>query len=486
MNNWSWGFISPKDVTEVISFKRIDKEPPDSWQYSANRTNRTMYDIQAEGTARLWNLLDLEKIALLADEVGMGKTIQALSVCALLWKLNPDARILVLSPNHSVAENWVNEYKTFINSHLRYSDNLVRTGIGNHAVHEPFLCGNLKALEEIVVSKWCHFIIAKTSSLSVSSTRPDDDQKTRMRAAYQDGLVLNRHIVGEIGGKLDLLIIDEAQYYRKFEGSTLRVNTAKGLFGSSAPFSDLDVEPRIPLAERVLLMTATPNHTCNQDIQRIVRYFNAQLAEHDSQKILERIGVRRLRRLAGKIKYQYRNEEELECNFGDNVLGELFFALYQRKLSTEVAKESGEKRSFTYGYLEGFESTSFERIDDGGKKNTSANGNIADEIEEGSSDPDGKQQFEDFRRNADSELLNKLSNDFKKLFHGDYPVHPKYSRITDSISMFQGDYWDLARDDTNDKNLIFVRRIPSVRELAARINNTYDKLFMKKIYEAGL
>ena len=63
---------------------------------------------------------------ILADEVGMGKTIQALAVCALLWRFNPDARILVLSPNHSVADNWVNEYKTFIThiNQMEISDHL--------------------------------------------------------------------------------------------------------------------------------------------------------------------------------------------------------------------------------------------------------------------------------------------------------------------------------------------------------------------------
>ncbi len=483
MINQTWGFISPEDAAKVISFERIDKEPPDLWQYSANKANRTMYDIQAEGTARLWNLLDLEKVAFLADEVGMGKTIQALAICALLWRLNPDARILVLAPNHSVAENWVNEYKTFISSHLRCSDNLVRTGIGDHAVHEPFLCGNLNALEEIAASKWCHFIIAKTSSLSFSVLNEETSWEKRMLAAYKKGLGLNTILLKKLDRRFDLLIIDEAQYFRKFYGDSLRVSTAKGLFGADNPFKNCEVKTGDRLADRVLLLTATPNHTSNQDIQNIVRYFNVRLAEDDSQTILEKIGVRRLRILAGKMKYQYRNEEDLECNFGDNVLGELFFALYQRKLATEIAKNNKEKRSFTYGYLEGFESTSFERIDCGENKKTETNREISDEIEESSPDPNGKQQSEDFRYNADSKLLNKLSNDYKKLFQGDYPDHPKYDRITDSVIMSREDYWNGTRNDTNDKNLIFVRRIPSVRELAARINNDYDRLFMKKIYE---
>ncbi len=76
---------------------------------------------QAEGAAYLFNLLNEKRTALLADEVGMGKTIQALAVCAALWQQKPDAKILVLAPRNEVAYNWINEYETFINVHYNFS-----------------------------------------------------------------------------------------------------------------------------------------------------------------------------------------------------------------------------------------------------------------------------------------------------------------------------------------------------------------------------
>ena len=200
-----WGFITPAEASKVISFERIVSLRSPQWRYSSKEESKSMFDIQAEGTARIWNHLDADHIAFLADEVGMGKTIQALAVFALLWRIEPDARVMVIAPNHSVAENWVNEYKTFINSHLRDSDNLVRTGIGQHAVHEPFICGNLNALKEIIDSKWCHFVIAKTSSLSIYSSSPDENWDVKMRSAYESGKELNRYIIESMKKNFDLL-----------------------------------------------------------------------------------------------------------------------------------------------------------------------------------------------------------------------------------------------------------------------------------------
>lgn len=63
-----------------------------------------MRNLQAKGSARVFNLLEEHKLALLADEVGMGKTIQSLSVCAALWNQKPTAKILVLAPRDEIAK----------------------------------------------------------------------------------------------------------------------------------------------------------------------------------------------------------------------------------------------------------------------------------------------------------------------------------------------------------------------------------------------
>ena len=96
-------YITPETLTEFVNFYR-DPDKKD-WVYTANN-GTSMQVKQAEGSAFLFNLLIEKGVALLADEVGMGKTIQALAVMAALWKQKPDARVLVLAPRTEIALNF--------------------------------------------------------------------------------------------------------------------------------------------------------------------------------------------------------------------------------------------------------------------------------------------------------------------------------------------------------------------------------------------
>ena len=53
-------------------------------------------DTQTEGTVALFNMLQRNRCAYLADEVGMGKTYVALGVMSLVRYFNPAARIIVI------------------------------------------------------------------------------------------------------------------------------------------------------------------------------------------------------------------------------------------------------------------------------------------------------------------------------------------------------------------------------------------------------
>ncbi|MBK9983883.1 MAG: hypothetical protein IPP15_16190 [Saprospiraceae bacterium] len=65
--------ITPEHLTETVNFFY---NHPD-WYYDRD-LSIGIPKIQAEGTAKLWNMLLDKRIALLADEVGMGKTIRHL------------------------------------------------------------------------------------------------------------------------------------------------------------------------------------------------------------------------------------------------------------------------------------------------------------------------------------------------------------------------------------------------------------------------
>ena len=102
MSESNWGAITPETVSDAINFESSDEK----FKYDANNTI-SMAAKQTEGVAYLWNTLSLHNIAILADEVGMGKTFQALGVASLLWKLKPEAKILVMAPNRDICKHWI-------------------------------------------------------------------------------------------------------------------------------------------------------------------------------------------------------------------------------------------------------------------------------------------------------------------------------------------------------------------------------------------
>jgi len=446
-----WRTIDYQTVSRLINFNAGDP----GWTYAADPDS--MFGKQAEGTARLYNLLAEQRIAMLADEVGMGKTYQALGVAALVWKQNPAARILIIAPNHSVAANWCDEYDSFVKRNYRESDNIVRTAIEETPVYSPYFCSTLREIADVAKQMWCHLFIAKTSSFSYVLYTDEKEHSDKCEAAR----ISAANIRHEIPFAFDLLILDEAHYFRNKNGGSLRVNSAEGFFGG--------IDNACPVADRVLLLTATPNHSGVNDIKNIVSYFDRPLSEKNSDTILQSIGVRRFRRLANKNKYQYREEVPEPASFGNDIEAELFFALYQKKLS-ETYKGQGGSR-FMYGYLEGFESMT--------PPQTHA---TADEDANNKAiEPDNT----DYHKSFDTEILQKLAAAFRKL-NGKPPAHPKYNSFIDRLTaeIASGAIWQASADIADLKHLVFTRRIPSVTEITGRLNHIYDKQYLHKIEAA--
>jgi hypothetical protein len=465
--------ISPVELTRFVNFFRDPDK--NSWQYDPDE-GRTMQSKQAEGAAYIFNLLNEKGIALLADEVGMGKTIQALAVMAALWQQKPLARILVFAPRNEIALNWLNEYETFIAVHYRQNDDIIKSAIGCEPIHPAIMCKNLFDLEDKVSERWGHLFIAKISSFSwVLHT--DDKISDKNKLDFQESIPDNeindlersRNISAQIRlnirSKLsennkppfDLMIIDEAHYFRNKNGDSLRVNSAAGFFGYGNE----------KIAQRVLLLTATPNHTSSNNIQSIVSYFDEDLAKLNYEEILHQISLRRFRRLSsnGYMKYNYRNEAPIKADFKDDLFAELFFGLYQKQLASEYDNVScsGGRRNML-GFLEGTEFIPYERKDDETRKKDEEED---EELREG----------QDYLKGADYNLLIKLSSDFFNIFKRP-PAHPKYEKLLEELVPAS-----FTANSLNEKKLVFVRRIPSVREIANRALMQYDSIFCERITE---
>ncbi|VVD78178.1 helicase [Pandoraea communis] len=431
-----WGALTPEQVSRWITF---DRDRTD-WVYS--ESDESMSARQAEGVAGLWNKLGLRDAALLADEVGTGKTLQALGVMSLLWKKRPDAKVLVMAPNRDICKHWEREFRKFVKSHYRESDDVVGRMVDGGPVQEPQLCWRLDELTEVVESGSGRLFITTIYSLSTLVRGEDDESFDKLTGAADAAKNIHRRLMRALGERgFDLLVVDEAHYFRNKEGQSQRAKAAREFFGTHGD----------RLSRRALLMTATPSHSSMDNITSILSYVT-DVGINTPEELLKKYALRRLRRMNGRNgtydKYSYRNEVAIEADFDQDPSAEVFFALYQKLL---VKQQVTEGKRYLYGYLEGFES--FE---------------VNSQHDEPGLDVD--QSGRDFRGARDTDILKQLAQMHRSLEK--LPAHPKYDALVSQC--VPRDVFDARLDVHEHKHLVFVRRIPSVREIAKRINSAYD------------
>ena len=441
----SWCALTPRQVSEVVTYDRDNK----NWTYRVG--DKSMPARQAEGVAGLWNKLSRYGAALLADEVGTGKTLQALGVIALLWRMKPDARVLVMAPNRDICRHWEREYRKFVKMHYQASDDVVRRIADDEPCHLPLLLWRLEDLVNAVEQNSHQLFITTIYSLSGLVRGEDDAGFDKLQGAADMASAIHDRIKQALGEQgFDLLIVDEAHYFRNSDGKSQRAKAARKFFGCDGD----------RLGARALLMTATPSHKSMEDISAILSYVT-DVGDTSPDVLLKKFALRRLRRMSGLNgtydKYSYRNEVAVKADFNDPS-AEMFFALYQKLL---VQKEVKDGRRFLYGYLEGFESF-----------------DVHAREEEHRTEEDLAKR--DFQGAPDTEILMRLAR-MHEIF-GDLPAHPKYDALVENCMPLN--VFDAAIDVHENKHLVFVRRIPSVREIAKRINSRYDKQMGQKIAKA--
>ncbi|MFW2556270.1 SNF2-related protein [Aliarcobacter butzleri] len=416
-----WKDITPYTISNYISFDRNNI----SWEYSGKRD---MPSIQAEGVAGVCQRLSKHNIAFLADEVGMGKTIQSFGVMSMLWKDEKykDARILVFAPRREVAFQWEREYKDFYIKHKKekltipspYNDNVIVLDRLNKKDNEAWL-GSVDDKKLVIV---------KITSLSYLAI---EDKSNKNEKHIEEANKLAKEM-----NKFDLIVIDEAQYFRN-KSCSLRSEAAKILFKE--------------LSCPVLLMSATPNHSSINDLSNIVSYFNILLS--DDLKLWEKIVIRRFRVLSkkGLTKYNYRKEIDIPAFFKQNDENEIFFALYQKLLLKKSIEKNIAKGQEFWRYLEGteFDPNQFNSIS---SKNID---NINEEF-----------QGNDHETADDRKILKNLITIFREVYDERTPENPKYE--TTRKNLIEENYINQT------KALVFSRRIPSVREIARGVIYEYD------------
>lgn len=459
----NWGTLDAATVSRWVNFSGEE-----TWQYDQDN-RESMAAKQTEGVAYLWNLLSEHGVALLADEVGMGKTFQAIGVAAMLWKVKPDARVLVMAPNRDICYHWRRELDGFVRNHYRDTDHNVKNSIDGGPVPSVQLCFGLESLASAVERGAGHLYVTTIHSLSGLVPSCEKASGNLALKARKAAGKLHKRIKSALSGEgFDLVILDEAHYLRNRDGGSQRVSAAKAFFGDETS----------RLAQRNLLLTATPSHTSLADVENLLSYFKTlepkqgdwEMARR-AEALLNQYGLRRLRLMESHeglySKQHYRHEQARPSNFEGRPDAELFFAFYQKRLIADL-KRTNENKSLMYGYLEGFESVGRNLDDDPVTSGTQTNG-------EDERDPN------DFQKAFDTDLLRELTKDYYEQLH-ELPRHPKYDAIVEQC--LPGSLDDTSRQLTEFKHLIFVRRIPSVRELTQRFNAAYDDQLAGKLLRA--
>lgn len=417
-----------KELSKYITFY----EKPKKQTYDEN-TKADFATLQMEGVAMLINRLNQFNIALLADEVGMGKTFQALAVITDQFKQNSDSKVLVITPRKEVLNQWKEEeYNEFREKHLLDIEETFLPKNDDVNIEEVwnFRNGFLKEKPNAKI------VFAKATSFS---TEENLDEKKGQKDFRKNQLVKDIKM-------FDLIVVDEAHKFRNYDEdsnySSLIIRTAKMLFGN------------IKTDAKVLLLTATPLHSRIGDFKRISNLFNIQndyfLHIKDNEKeLMKYIMVRRLRVMSnGENKYTYRNEIEKDVSLTDestkNYKNELFFAMLQK----EYAKsDDGKDLSKSKHLLDFLEGTGFdEKFEDD---------NLLED------EKDNKKELKS--------VIKKYEKAYGKK---ERPTNNKYESVLKNI---------LKKEE---KILIFVRRTASAYELAKQYINEFDNNAWKLIDNA--
>lgn len=442
--------------------------------------------LQLEGSVALHNMLAEHGMAYLADEVGMGKTYIALGVVALMRRFQPGLRVLYLLPKNNVRDKWQKDYRSFVDKNLRMHDGIVK-GFGS-APAAPFRsCSSLSNLVQAVATDSVrdYFVCTSAFSLPLGGTRTDlADALERFRrelpqnAAKVDQLLAQLQRPGLDDSRLqdlkreakrcwagalnailpqfDVVVVDEAHNYRRGLHSADRNQLLATVLGT-----DSGAPRRV---DRVLLLSATPFDRDIGQLRRQLELFGKEaLLDVADGAPWERVHaalrpfmVRRLNSLKLGEKEHTRNMYRTEHRCGEKaeiVLGlkqQLFAALLQKKVSESLNENNSGK--FELGMLASFESY----LPSNRGMPVQFDGAAEQAGPAGSSERDA----------PDRTVVELLVDDYQKHF-GEFPPHPKMDHVGQQAarSAFASDR----------KQLIFVRRVGSVGELKAKIEDSYNR-----------
>lgn len=435
--------------------------------------------LQLEGAVALHNMIVDPEVGMsyLADEVGMGKTYVALGVVALLRYFNPTLRVLYICPSNNVQEKWYNrEYRAFAKHNVQVSHYRVRTLDGRSAV-PAVSCRNVSDLLHSLSRGHYNDIFVGMSSFSLSLSEDEDyweakleDLKQLLPAARMARYRRSKDSVKEVYAEalnyvlptFDLVVIDEAHNFKHdFESSDRNKVLAAALgFRGNAKFRRV---------KSALLLSATPYDRNIEQLRNQLKLVGhehlmpAEVGNHDRLQIenhLRKFMVRRLNELQIAGQPHTRNMYRREWRSGERAQIELasdeqklVTALVQKKVGEALVKQGGSP-SFQMGMLASFES-------------------YAETAKSGPVEFDGTQLEKEHSDAADRHVVAVIQDSYVDAKLGRTLPHPKMDIVCQrlAIQLF-------AR---NRKQIVFVRRVKSVKELKNKLDDHYSEWLTGRI-----
>ena len=455
-------------------------------------------ELQSEGVAGLWGLLQQKGYAYLADEVGMGKTRQAMGVIATQFLSKPDSRIVIVCASAALQDQWQKEWSAFLGNCYRLLDDRLLSADATQ-LQELRRHNNLREFTAALKDDDCRIHLLRYSSFSrpLSLDKQDaqhmlcDYAKTigvtgvthlneaELAIAAQFGaqaagwIDKMRHALAEqychrlaallTDGSdaasqpvspLELVVFDEAQYLRHTDNwQNLHL---RHIFRGKV--------------QKWLFLSATPLHSGAGDINSLDAYLEQQPVatlrtaqkDWDVVQLLRQMMIRRTRTYAehgGKRhgKLQYRRYDRVRYSGADDPFMAMTMALVQKRL---VGALAGRGNRFRLGECASFESLSSSVARSIGTIATrlKAADALLPEIEP---QKDHK-QGEPSGQALDRSVIDELNHSFVQAMHqgsGHGMPHAKLNRMVDDLfdrSIAQG---------STHKTLVFVRRIDTVEEI---------------------
>lgn len=441
--------------------------------------NPSLVELQNEGVSRICSILRREAgVAYLADEVGLGKTMQAYGVIACLFADKPDARVLVITPREVVQNGWKNEYARFQSFVARQSANQL-SSFGNlrEWLRDMPGPGSISLLRHPSFSRPVFENKGTWKDAVTALDLPDIDFRAAVATNQQDAswdhnmafaADVNAWLARE-GARFDLVVVDEAQCLRNLEGQQTNSVLRRLL------------QDRV---DRWLFLSATPAHSGAANIATVMNAYPGKelvtLTDDSEQnavvlkKAMKRFMVRRPRTFTVQDqrihKWQYRLDDDtrfaMHCK---ETLDILSIALVQKKLVGMLG--SGDGYRFRTGYI-----ASFESLEDS-LRSQKSQAHMPKQLvdgEEVAPDTDfaGDRHFHaDPGGAVDEGFVTRISEDFRDTFKIGLP-HPKVDGVEQELaSAVWGD--GAPGNVGGQKTVVFCRRLSSVRILRERLMNRY-------------